>query len=107
MNMQKKRRPRYNDEFRMRAVELSREKGVEAVAKELEISVASLSRWRAKFGEAPVRRSKNGKLTTREMKNLLDEQQRRIEQLEKEKKIAEMERDILKKATAFFARESE
>lgn len=104
--MQKKRRPRYTDEFKMRAVELSKEKGVEAVAKELDISTSSIIRWRAQFGESPVR-SANGKLTTREMKNLLDEQQRRIEQLEKEKKIAEMERDILKKATAFFARESE
>jgi len=33
--------------------------------------------------------------------------ERENERLQKEKKIAEMERDILKKATAFFARESE
>ena len=104
--MQKKRRPSYTDEFKKRAVELTREKGVDAVAKELDISQSSIIRWRAQHGESPVR-NKNGKLTSREMKNLLDEQQRRIEQLEKEKKIAEMESDILKKATSFFARESE
>ena len=46
-------------------------------------------------------------MTTRQMKTLLAEQQRRIEELERGKKIAEMERDILKKATAFFARECE
>ena len=39
--MQKKRRPRYNDEFRRRAVELSREKGVEAVAKEESVALAT------------------------------------------------------------------
>ena len=86
--MQKKRRPSYTDEVKKRAVELTREKGVDAVAKELDISQSSIIRWRAQHGESPVR-NKNGKLTSREMKNLLDEQQRRIEQLEKEKKIAE------------------
>lgn len=45
-------------------------------------------------------------MSAREMKNLVAEQQRKIQQLEKEKKIAETERDILKKATAFFAREN-
>jgi transposase len=104
--MQKKRRPRYNNEFKKRAVDLSKEKGIEFVANELDISPSSVIRWRAKFGKSPVR-SGIDQLSAREMKNLLEEQQRRIDQLEKEKKIAEMERDILKKATAFFARESE
>lgn len=104
--MQKKRRPSYNDEFRKRAVELSRDKGVEAVAKELDISQSSVTRWRAQFGESPLRNT-NGKLTSREMQNRLEKLERENERLQKEKKIAEMERDILKKATAFFARESE
>ena len=105
--MQKKRRPRYNDEFKKRAVELTREKGVETVAKELGISTSSIIRWRAQFGKSPVRMVGNGKLTAREMKNRLAELERENERLQKEKRIAEMERDILKKATAFFARESE
>ena len=46
-------------------------------------------------------------MPARQMKALLAEQQRRIVELERAKKIAEMERDILKKATAFFARECE
>ena len=104
--MQKKKRPSYNDEFKKRAVELSREKGVEAVAKELDISQSSVTRWRAQYGESPVRNA-NGKFTAREMQNRLEELERENERLHKEKKIAEMERDILKKATAFFARESE
>ena len=45
-------------------------------------------------------------MTAREMKNLIEEQQQRIDELEKEKKLAEMEREILKKATVFFAREN-
>ena len=46
-------------------------------------------------------------MSARQMKALLAEQQSRISELERAKKIAEMERDILKKATAFFARECE
>ena len=105
--MQKKRRPRYNDEFKKRAVELTQEKGVETVAKELDISASSIIRWRAQFGKSPTRMAGNGKLTAREMKNRLSGVGGGDEGLPKKEKKAEMERDILKKATAFFARESE
>jgi transposase len=101
--MQKKQRPKYTEEFKQRAVELSLKGNVVQVAAELGISKSSLIRWRAEGGHSEARVSDD--LSTRQMKDLLAEQQRRIAELERGKKIAEMERDILKKATAFFARE--
>ena len=103
--MQKKRRPKYSKEFQERAVELSRIQGVAKVAEELGVSPSSVVRWRGEQGESPVRKTSNS-MTAREMKNLIEEQQQRIDELEKEKKLAEMEREILKKATVFFAREN-
>ncbi len=103
--MQKKRRPRYTREFKERAVELSTKKPVQEVADELGVSTSSIVKWRAQLGESPTRATK-GSLSTREMKNLLVELQRENEMLKKEKKLAEMEREILKKATVFFAKEN-
>ena len=103
--MQKKRRPRYSREFKERAVQLSSTKSVDEVAKELGLSTSSIIRWRAEFGESPTRRT-SGSLSAREMQRRLAELERENEMLKKEKKIAEMEREILKKATAFFAREN-
>lgn len=104
--MQKKQRPKYAEEFKQRAVELTLKKNVHDVAKELQISTSSLVRWRAEAGHSDVRMTEDG-MSARQMKSLLAEQQQRIAELEKGKKLAEMERDILKKATAFFARQCE
>jgi transposase len=101
--MQKKQRPKYTEEFKQRAVELSLKGNVVQVAAELGISKSSLIRWRAEGGHSDARVS--DEMSARQMKSLLAEQKRRIDELERAKKIAEMERDILKKATAFFARE--
>lgn len=103
--MQKKRRPRYTREFKERAVQLSAEKTVQQVAEELGVSPGSIVKWRAEFGSSPTRSTSNSK-SMREMKNLVADLQRENEMLKKEKKLAEMEREILKKATVFFAREN-
>ncbi len=103
--MQKKKRPRYNLEFREDAVRLSTMRNVSEVAKELEISESSLIRWRGQMGESPVRQTR-ASLSPREMEQRLEQLERENEMLRKEKKLAEMEREILKKATAFFAREN-
>lgn len=102
--MRKRGRPGYTTEFKRRAVELSRHGNVKKVAEELGISRSALVRWRGEIGESEVRTTDG--MSAREMKNLLAKQQREIERLQKEKKIAEMERDILKKATVFFAKEN-
>lgn len=103
--MQKKKRPRYSHEFKENAVRLSAARNVAEVAKELEISESTLVRWRGQIGESSVRQT-SGSLTPREMEQRLAQLERENEMLRKEKKIAEMEREILKKATAFFAREN-
>lgn len=103
--MQKKRSPRYGKEFKERAVQLSAEKTVQQVADDLGVSTASIVKWRAKFGSSPTRKT-NGSLSTRELKNVVAELQKEVDMLKKEKKLAEMEREILKKATVFFAREN-
>ena len=104
--MQKRKRPTYTREFKQRAVQLSTKKNVHDVAEELGISSSSIIRWRAEFGEAPVRQT-SASLSPRQMKQRLAQLERENDALKKEKKIAEMERDILKKATVFFAKENE
>lgn len=64
--MQKKSNPSYTLEFKQRAVELSVNRSVREVARELGISATSIVRWRAKFGDPPVRKT-DGSLTPREM----------------------------------------
>ena len=103
--MQKKRRPRYQEDFKKRAVELSAEKTVQEVADELDVSPGSIVKWRAEFGVSPTRKTDTS-LSSREMRNLISELRRENEMLKKEKKLAEMEREILKKATVFFAKEN-
>ena len=101
--MQKKKQSKYTKEFKQRAVELSLKSSISEVAAELGIGKSSLIRWRAKSDCSDARVS--DEMSARQMKTLLVEQQKQISQLEKAKKLAEMERDILKKATAFFAKE--
>jgi len=73
------------------------EKSIYELAKDLGLPETSIRNWvrRADIdaGAGPV-----GALTTDERKEL--------ERLRRENKVLQMEREILKKATAFFARES-
>lgn len=65
------------------------------MAKELEISESTLVRWRGQIGESSVRQT-SASLTPREMEQRLAQLERENEILRKEKKIAEMEREVLK-----------
>jgi len=85
-------------EFRQRAVELAREgaKPVARLAKDLGISESCLRNWMA---QADVDDSGGTvKLTTAEKKELAE--------LRRKNRQLEMENDILKRAAAYFARES-
>ena len=88
-----KPRRRFEAEFRAQAVELARTSGKSAstIARELGISPAALCRWIAKADATQV--SSPGEL---------DE----LKRLRKEVETLRMERDFLKKAAAFFAKES-
>lgn len=91
---------RYTSEFRAEAIKLVSEQGLsqETAAKRLSIPKGTLGNWMAaakssKHISAPGTRS----VTDLEAEN---------SRLRKELSETRMERDILKKATAYFARES-
>lgn len=95
-------RKTYTAEFRSQAVRLAREagragKGLAAVAKDLGIHVNTLRDWVQTDDSAHAGTSVNTAG--------LDERAE-LEQLRKENRLLKMEREILKKAAAFFAKES-
>jgi transposase len=88
-----KPRRRFAREFKAQAVELARQSGKSAtqVARELGISTAALCRWVAQADAAQAK-------TPGELEEL--------KRLRREVETLRMERDFLKKAAAFFAKES-
>ena len=88
---------RFTDEFKMDAVAQVVERGyaVSEVAERLGISTKSLYTWKAQFSKAPHVRVE-----------ILD-QAAEIRRLKRELARVTEERTILKKATAYFARESQ
>src|SRR3989441_11092476 len=97
--MAKRKRRAFTKEFKAQAVRLVRESGkaVGAVARELDLTETALRSW---LRQAEVDAGRGaGALTTEEREELA--------RLRRENRTVRMERDILKKATAFFAQESE
>jgi transposase-like protein len=84
-------------EFRQRAVELARlrEKPIAQIAKDLQISESCLRRW---MDQAEVDAGRKEGLSTDERAELV--------KLRREKRVLEMEVEILKRASAYFAREN-
>ena len=84
-------------EFRQRAVELARlrEKPIAQIAGDLGISESCLRRW---IEVADVDDGRRPGLTSDERAELV--------KLRREKRVLEMEVEILKRASAFFAREN-
>jgi transposase len=100
MGTKKRKRRRFSAEFKAETVRLVRDsdKSVTAIARELDLTETALRRW-VQQAEVDAGRGPSGALTTSEREELV--------QLRRETKRLRMERDILKKATAFFAKESE
>jgi transposase len=94
------RRPRrrFSEEFKEGAVRLVLEEGktVGAVARELDLTASALSLW-VKQAEAERTKGKSG---------LMKEEREELARLRKEFRIVSEERDILKNAVAFFAKQS-
>jgi transposase len=97
--MGKRARRNFTPEFKAEAVKLAREgkaagKSLEAIANDIGVWPATLGDWlrRSKTPDDPV---KEAPATTAREQELL-----------KENRLLRMERDILKKAAAFFAKES-
>lgn len=93
----------YPAEFKREAVQLAGQPGntVEGIARDLGISSGSLHRWiRAAKEQGSLAFPGQGK-------SALTAEQAEIQRLRKENEQLRLEREILKKATAFFARESQ
>lgn len=94
------KRKRYSKEFKLDAVSLVLEQGYTRAdaAKSLGVSVAMLSRWvKEHQDEGDQAFRGNGKMTP---------EQEEIRRLKEENKRLKMEKEILKKATVFFAKET-
>ena len=92
------RQKRYSDSFKTEAVKLVKVQGrsIAKVAEELGISGSGLRRW---VETAEVEHGEREGMTTAEKAE--------IRELRREVQVLRMERDILKKAAAFFAKENQ
>jgi transposase-like protein len=97
--MAKRKRRAFTKEFKAETVRLVRDSGksVGAVAREMDLTETALREW-VRQAEIDAGRGRPGALTTEEREELA--------RLRREVRTLRMERDILKKATAFFAREN-
>jgi len=98
-NMEDGRRPRrsYSDEYKTEVVELCRTSGksIAQVAHDLDVGETAVRRWVA---QADIDAGRRSGLTT--------EEHAEVVALRKENRVLREERDLLRRATAFFARET-
>jgi len=95
----RRERRSFNDEYKQQVLELIRagDKSLSAICKDLDLTESTVRRWVKLDQEA------NGVMT---QNSLSETDQQELKRLRSENKRLKTEREILKKATAFFARES-
>ena len=95
----KRKRPTYSDEFKRDAVRLVAEQGYsfQAACQAVGVCQQSLRAWHAKLAPAPETCGEDA---------TFDELKAENARLRKRLQRTELEREILKKATAYFAKES-
>ena len=88
----------YPEEFKREAVELLRSSGrpLAQIARELGVSTESLRLWR-----------KQAEIDAGERDGLTSDERTELRELRREVRVLRQERELLKKAAAFFAKESE
>jgi transposase len=93
-----KSRPPYPEEFRREAIELVRlsEKPLVQIAKDLGVSDMTLRSW-----------VKQADIDAGQRAGLSSDEREELRQLRREVRTLRMEREILKKAAAFFAKETD
>ncbi len=103
--MGKRARRKFTDEFKADTVALVRKeaneaegRGIAQIARDLDLTESAVRLW-VRQADVDGGRGPEGALTTEERKEL--------RRLRKENRVLRMEREILKKATAFFVRESQ
>lgn len=92
-----KNRRKFSREFKLEAVKLMRERGAVEASESLRIGANLLYRWRKSFEDEGVEISGQASLTPSSVEEELRELRHRVRELEEEK-------DILKKAAAYFAK---
>ena len=90
---------RYSEEFKEAALKRVAESTTTAVARELGVSEATLTNWKAQA-------RKESKSTEVSESTTVTELQNEVRELRAENRRLQTERDILKKAAAFFANEN-
>ncbi len=97
--MTKKKRRTFTPEQKAQALRLAEELGnVSQAARDLDVSAELIYRWKRQ-AEIDAGRGPSGAVTTEDRKELA--------RLRRENKRLRMERDFLKKATAYFAKEND
>lgn len=91
-------RRRHTDDFKAQAIALAESIGRAKAARQLDMSVKTLGNW--------LDASRAGQPLSSPSRKPIDEAQSELARLRAENATLKMEREILKKATAFFARES-
>lgn len=96
---EKTRRRRFSAEFKQDAVRLVLDQGlpVARAARDLDVAESALGRWVAKARQDGPEVLSGADLTS---------EQQELQRLRRENQVLKQERDLLKKAAAFFAKES-
>jgi len=96
--MQRIPRRQYTDDFKAQAVSLAESIGPAKAARQLDVSVKTLANW--------LTAARAGKPLSASTRQPVSEFEAELAWLWAENATLKMEREILKKATAFFAKES-
>jgi transposase len=99
-NKRKREKRSFSEQFKRDAVNLVVVEGYSfsAAAKAVNVAPGSLRQWHEKYAPVPETCGENATVA---------ELQAELQRLRKQLRQAELEREILKKATAYFAKESQ
>ncbi|VAV87063.1 Mobile element protein [hydrothermal vent metagenome] len=94
--MGKKKQPHFTEEFKQEAVRILITSGrsIAEVADDLGVGKSTLGKWKRRITEAELLAGPH------------DDVEKELARLRRENELLRQERDLLKKATAFFAKET-
>ena len=98
-----KRHEPYTQVYKLEAIQLAQTQGTTKTPDNLGLNVNMLGRWKREY---EIQTAQGKPFFTGSGIEALTDQEKEIKQLRKELEVARQERDILKKAVAFFAKDS-